>query len=178
MCVPVGTLNGHDMDHAFSHFSHVLYLYILVLLGCTFQLRHRMGHLCILIGDHTHVLGMQPRIRTFIFPCCLIQQPLFPNPVTKGYLLFCTAMCSHGVNCTVHAQSSAALHSPCTVRTESCTTMHSQCTVKHSIAQSVRSPCTVMQSPCQCTAKHSHWTQCLGGTKEYLLSSVTVWKVS
>ena len=34
-------------------------------------------------------------------------------------------MCSHGLNCTVHAQSSTALHSPCTVCTDSCATMHS-----------------------------------------------------
>ena len=59
-----------------------------------------------------------------------------------------------------------------------------------SIAQSMHSQaqhCTVhAQSMCshaksvhsQCTAKHSHWTQCLGGTKEYLLFSVAVWKVS
>ena len=140
-----------------THFHiFLMYLYISVLLDCTFRLRHRMGHLCIHVGDHTLVSGMQSRIHTFIFPCSLIWQPRFPNPVTKGYLLFCAAMHSHGLNCTVHAQSSTALHSPCTVRTDSCATMHSHwtqlhspCTVSAQSSAALHSPCTVHAQSCK-----------------------------
>jgi hypothetical protein len=74
----------------------------------------------------------------FLMQPCLAAP--FSNPVTKGYLLFRTAMHSHGLNCTVHAQSGTALHSPA---------LHS--------AQSLHSPVnaqswTQLQS---CTAMHS-----------------------